>query len=100
MEHKQAKLSESDIDNLRQFEQSIEHWSTQIVKGLLQIDDMKSTVKSIYLARQQMFEKAYEEAGIDHNDVQHVELMQDGTLNVVLKHKESSEVSETDSLNS
>jgi hypothetical protein len=56
MIHRQAKFTEEDIENLKKFESSIEHWSTQVTKALIQADDMKATVRSIYLARQNLFE--------------------------------------------
>ena len=87
MIHRQAKVSAEDVANLGQFERSIDHWSKQIAKALIQVDDMKGTLRAIYLARQKVFETAYKEAGIDPMRVKHAELKDDGTLNVLL-HEE------------
>jgi len=89
MVHRQTKISVEDVANLGRFEASIDHWSKQITKALIQVDDMKGNVRGIYVARQRIFEKAYLEAGIDPSQVQHAELKEDGTLNVLLKEPEA-----------
>jgi hypothetical protein len=83
MVHRQAKLSPDDIESLKKFEASIEHWSTQHTKLAIQADDAKGAVRSIWLARQKLFERVYAEAGIDPAQVNHAELMDDGVLNVL-----------------
>jgi len=87
MVHRQAKLTPEDIESLKKFEASIEHWSTQHTKLALQADDAKSAVKSIWLARQKLFERVYAEAGIDPSRVNHAELMEDGVLNVLCQEQ-------------
>jgi len=92
MNHRQAKVSAEDLVNLVQFDRSIDHWSKQITKALIQVDDMKGTVRAVFLARQRLFEKAYVEAGIDVSKVQHAELTEDGTLNVLLREEQEPPV--------
>lgn len=91
MIHRQVKFSPEDVENLKKFDASIEHWSVQHVKFLIQADDIKGTVRGIYIARQRLFEKTYKEAGIDPATVNHAELMEDGILNILCQESPTSD---------
>ncbi len=95
MTHGQAKLTPEELENLRKCDRSISHWSVELGKALLQVDDMKGNCRAAYLARQQIIQAAYKAAGIDPDSVRHAELGEDGVLNVFLDEAPSGESSDS-----
>jgi hypothetical protein len=82
---RQIKLSPSDMESLQKLDQSIEHWSIQATKALIQVDDMKGHARAAYVARQRIVDSLYKEAGVDPLKITHAELKPDGTLDLVLE---------------
>lgn len=95
MTNGQAKLTPEELENLKKCDNSISHWSIEIAKGLLQVDDMKANCRAAYLARQRIIQAAYKAAGIDPESVRHAELAEDGTLHAFIDEAPPGEPSDS-----
>lgn len=57
------------VASFQQADESIAHFSIQLARAILQIDEMKSGLTSLYAGKQQLVSQMLEENGINPNHV-------------------------------
>lgn len=83
MIHRQAKLNEEQLKNLGQLEVSIQHWSTEHARLLLQSRTMLDNIGGLYQAHRQIVEAAIREAGVDPATVKDTRIAPEGVIHLV-----------------
>ena len=80
MIHRQAKLTEEELKQIAHIDVSIQHWSLQHADLSLQARSMLDNIATLGHARNQVMDRALEEAKIDPKSVQKVSIDKDGNV--------------------
>ncbi len=82
---KQIKLSGPELQQYQQIESSINHWSIEHTKAVLQAKRLQTAVESMYDGRMQLMNGILKEGGIDPTHVHQVHVnIDDGTVTIVV----------------
>lgn len=85
MEIKKFQLDQESIDQLLRINASIEHQSIQYMRAQLQLDEMKTGVKGLYTARQQLINRVAAAKDINPNLIQDIHVDESGAVIVKLQ---------------
>lgn len=79
------KLDEQDALEVRRIEQSIDKWSLELVKMIIQADGLKNTITGLYQARAERIGKFLEASKVDAGRIMQQRFdSQTGMLTVIL----------------
>ena len=93
---KQVKLSDAELQQYQQIEGSINHWSIEHTKAVLQAKRIQSAVESMYDGRMQLANGVMKDNGIDPSHVHQVHVNVDnGVMNVVINDEVPNELDDS-----
>lgn len=85
METKQFQIDEQSLDQMMRIGMSIGHQSTQHSLMIIQTQELMTSIKGLYQARQQLINKCAAVQGINPNLIQSVDVDEKGVATVQLR---------------
>jgi hypothetical protein len=85
MEIKQFQIDEQSLDQMMRVGMSINHQSTQHSLMVIQAQELLTSIKGLYQARQQLINKCAAAQGINPNLIQSVDVDEKGLATVQLR---------------
>lgn len=85
-------VGDQEFQQMMQIDTSIRHWSMEHMQLTLRLQELESTVRSLYVGRKQLLDRICSAAGVDPTHVIQAELMstkEGAKFNLVLQDSET-----------